>query len=108
MIQIFDSTMRGKAQLLGSAKGYIVAWGFAPFWLGQSRQALESLQSTPAGGFNVEVRDGIYINANPAGSVGSASPVPVWLPWSGEIWVLNGTGALDQQSNVAFVESIPC
>lgn len=115
MIQIFDATMSGiggKAQFLGSVKGlgYITAWGFAPFWVGQSRQALENRQTTPAGGFNVEVRDGIYVNVNPAVGTASPSEQPVFLPWTGDIWVLNGGGALDQPVNVAFVLAIqpPC
>jgi hypothetical protein len=111
MIQVFDQTISGKggkAQYLGSVKGYIIAWGFAPFWVGQSRTALESLQTTPSGGFNLEVRDGVYISGNATAALASASPVPVWLPWSGEIWVLNGGAPGDQAVNVAIVEAVPC
>lgn len=107
MIQIFDATMRGKAQYLGTVKGYIAVWGFAPFWVGQSRQALENLQTPPAGGFNIEVRDGLYISGD-AVSTPTSSPTPVWLPWNGDVYVLNGSGALDQATNVAEVTAIPC
>jgi hypothetical protein len=111
MVQIFDANMSGvggKAQLLGQAKpgSYIVAWGFAPFWIGQSRTALESRQTTPAGGFNLEVRDGIYVSGNAVQAAASASPVPVWFPWAGEIWVLNGGAPGDQAVNVAIVEVV--
>lgn len=111
MVQIFDATMSGKnakAQFLSSAKGYIVCWGFAPFWVGQSRQALENLQTTPAGGFNLEVRDGIYISGNATAALASASPVPVWIPWDGEVWVLNGGAPGDQAVNVAIVLPVKC
>jgi hypothetical protein len=111
MVQIFDASMSGKtakAQYLGSVKGYIICWGFAPFWVGQSRQALENLQTTPSGGFNLEVRDGIYISGSAVQAQASASPVPVWLPWSGEIYVLNGGAPGDQSANVAIVEAVPC
>lgn len=108
MVQIFDATMKGKAQFLGSAKGYIACWGFAPFWVGQSRQGLESLQTSPPGGFNLEVRDGIYISGNATSSGATPSPVPVWIPWSGEVWVLNGGAPGDSATNVAIVTPVPC
>lgn len=111
MIQIFDSSMsgiNGKAQFLGSVKGYIICWGFAPFWIGSSQQGLENRQTTPSGGFNLEVRDGIYISGNATAAGSSPSPVPVWLPWNGPIYVLNGGAPGDQASNVAIVEAVPC
>ena len=111
MVQNFDQTISGKgakAQYLGSVKGYIICWGFAPFWVGQSRQGLENLQTTPSGGFNLEVRDGVYISGNATAATASPSPVPVWLPWSGEIYVLNGGAPGDQAVNVAIVEAVPC
>lgn len=103
MTIIFNQQSTNKAVLVKAiANGYIVAQGQAPYWLGQSRQGLEALLGTPPGGFNQEVRDGIYVD--PAKIPGGI----IWLPWSGECWVLNGTGVNDNQNNVVSVQPMSC
>jgi hypothetical protein len=103
MIQIFNAQSQNKAILVKSNhSGYIVAQGFAPFWIGTSRQALENLLTTPPGGFNQEVRDGIYID--PAKIPGGIW----WQAWAGDILILNGTAVGDNINNVVTVQPLGC
>lgn len=97
----FDNTNRSLAVLVASGvRGFVVIWGFAPFWVGSSRAALENLEPPPAGGFNLENRDGMYITTavTPTGSV-----LPTILPWNGDVYVLNGNGAGDQVNNLVNI-----
>jgi len=32
----------------------------------------------------------------------------LWLPWNGDIWILNGTGTNDNPNNVVTVEVLGC
>jgi len=103
MTVIFNQQSSGLAVLVqGDASGWLVAQGLAPFYIGQSRQALENKLATPPGGFNQEIRDGIYVD--PAKVPGGI----LWLPWNGDIWILNGTGTNDNPNNVVTVEVLGC
>jgi len=99
----FNQDSQGKAQRIsGPFKGWVVISALANVWIGTDRGGLESLQAPPAAGFNIEIRDGQYIQALPAFQ-------PLALPWNGEVWILNGTapGAGDSEVNVAFVHLMP-
>jgi hypothetical protein len=93
MLTAYGPTNNGKATLVKSAhNGPIALFAFAPFWISTVRN-VESLSGGPPGGFNFEMREGIYI-VPPA--TGLIQPID----WNGDIYVLNGTGPLDSVYNV--------
>lgn len=101
MIQNFSadiSGVSGKAQLVATGvKGFITVWGLAPFWISDTPN-VQNTQPSPDGGFNIELRDGIYI-----AGYDPAKPNPLVLPWNGSIYVLNGGAAGDSKTNAVFV-----
>lgn len=100
----FNDTTRGKAQVVAASfRGQIIAWGFAPFWLSTSRQ-VENLGPTPAGGANFEARDGLYITTLMINGQGAFNGP---MPWDGDVYVMNGTGANDQLTNVVNILLVP-
>lgn len=101
----FDASSSGagaSAQYLGKLdNGFIKAWGFFPFWIGKSRAGLESTQPNPTAA-NLDVRDGLYIQNDPAVS---GNRYPAVFPWTGEVWVLNsGLQPNESLSNIAIVD----
>jgi|SRR5579883_747610 len=108
MIVQFSGQNNGNAVLVASAfRGWIVAWGFAPFWLGKNATALAQVQGVVPGGFNLELRDGVYCNSNPTGPGPGPSPQPLTIPWSGDIYVLDGAAPGDSKNNVAIIQLMP-
>lgn len=102
----FTPDNRNLAQPAAKAvDGWVTVWGFAPFWIGDDIQDLQTAGSAPGGAFNLENRLGHYIiPANPA--AGGAAFQPVTFPWKGDLWVLNGEAAGDQPFNVVIVQVV--
>lgn len=101
----FDASNSNKALLVASGiDGWVIAWGMAPFWLGDNQQGLEGNAQVPPGGFNFENRDGVYLLGY--GSNGAILQ-PVVLPWRGSLYVMNGTGPMDQQANSVKITVVP-
>jgi hypothetical protein len=80
--------------------GFIVLWGFAPFWFGDDIAGLETLGPAPGGATNFENRLGVYVIQDPAGQQ------PVAVPWKGNLYVLNGNAPGDQPNNIVFVKVV--
>ncbi len=80
--------------------GWVTVWGFAPFWVGDDIQDLQTEGSTPGGAFNFENRLGHYIIPDPL------DLRPVTFPWKGDLWILNGNAPGDQPFNVVIVQTI--
>lgn len=103
MVISFDENSQGRAQKAsGTFKGWVIISSLSNVWIGLDRSALEGVIPPPAAGFNIELRDGQYIQALP-------NFQPTILPWNGEVWVLNGTatGAGDSVVNAVFVTLMP-
>ncbi len=103
MVVSFDENSQGRAQRVsGPFKGWVIISALSNIWIGLDRSGLETVLAPPAAGFNVEIRDGQYVQALPAFQ-------PLVLPWNGEVWLLNGTatGAGDSVVNAAFITLMP-
>jgi hypothetical protein len=104
MIQPFDAVASDTPRYIGKFDGWIILWAFAPIWIGESSQALQK-QGTPPGGFNFEVRDGIYWQNQIGPS--QASNNPLVIPWVGELWLCNGKAPTDSINNVVIIKYTP-
>ncbi len=102
MITQFGPANNGKAQLVCSNfNGQLAIWALAPFWLSGVKQ-VEQTAGGPPGGFNNEIRDGIYI-------VPPLNGVIQPIPWNGDVYILNGLGPGDNTFNVVVVQpQKPC
>lgn len=107
MIQNFADQSVGKAQrVIAGFKGWLIIWSLAPVWVGTSEAGLNGTTNPPAGGFNGEVRDGIYLPGYLT-SWPTGIPTPFVFPWNGDVYLLNGAGTFDSPNNVAFVLAVP-
>lgn len=96
MLSSFGPQNNGIAILVKSAhNGPVALFAFAPFWISTVQQ-VQSLAGGPPGGYNFEMREGIYVIPPPNGII---QPID----WNGDIYILNGTGALDSPFNVVVV-----
>lgn len=100
----FTPENRNLAQPAAKAvDGWVTVWGFAPFWIGDDIQDLQTAGSAPGGAFNLENRLGHYISNDPTIS---GEIRPVTFPWKGDLWVLNGSAPGDQPFNVVIVQVV--
>ena len=104
MVIDFTPDSSGKAVLVAQAfNGWLIVWGVNPFWVGKDKASLESPSRGPTGS-NVQKIDGVYI---PSPSGGATSTIPLALPWNGDVYVMNGKGALDNGVNSIFITFSP-